>query len=117
MQIGPAPEDMGTPFFTNAISSIHLDFLGPWRFCFENPRFQGLDFLGFPWILSSESRLINGLHGIFAEKFFSTLFSWRARVGTGDAPVEGVRKGRIAHPANLPHFPIFSNRLSRERCL
>jgi hypothetical protein len=27
-------------------------------------RFCGLDFLGFPWILSSESRLFNGLRGL-----------------------------------------------------
>jgi hypothetical protein len=32
-----------------------------------------LDFLGFPWILSSETRLINGLHAIFARKFFLAL--------------------------------------------
>jgi hypothetical protein len=31
-----------------------------------------LDFLGFPWILSSESSLINGLHGINEQKFFAT---------------------------------------------
>jgi hypothetical protein len=29
-----------------------------------------LDFLGFPWILSSESRLINGLHGKNHQTFF-----------------------------------------------
>jgi len=34
-----------------------------------------LDFLGFPWILSSESRLIKGLRWIFAEKFFLAAFS------------------------------------------
>jgi hypothetical protein len=32
-----------------------------------------LDFLVFPWILSSESILINGLHGINAASFFLTL--------------------------------------------
>jgi hypothetical protein len=30
-----------------------------------------LDFLGFPWILSSESRLINGLRGFLREEYFS----------------------------------------------
>jgi hypothetical protein len=54
-----------------------LDCLGPWRFRFENPSFQVLDFLGFPWILSSESSLINGLRWIFAEKFFAALSPWR----------------------------------------
>jgi hypothetical protein len=43
----------------------------------ENPRFEVLDFLGFPWILSSETRLINELHGIFPEKFFLALSPWR----------------------------------------
>jgi hypothetical protein len=32
-----------------------------------------LDFLGFPWILSSESRLINGLRGMKREQFLSAL--------------------------------------------
>jgi hypothetical protein len=32
-------------------------------------------FLGFPWILSSETRLINGLFGINRQKFFVTLLS------------------------------------------
>jgi hypothetical protein len=33
-----------------------------------------LDFLGFPWILSSESRLFNGLRGIKRERFFLGAF-------------------------------------------
>jgi hypothetical protein len=33
-----------------------------------------LDLFGFPWILSSESRLINALREIFAEKFFLALY-------------------------------------------
>ena len=37
-------------------------------FCFGNPRFQGLEKLGFPWILSSEMSLFNGLRAIFAKK-------------------------------------------------
>jgi hypothetical protein len=40
-----------------------------------------LDLFGFPWILSSESRLINGLRGIFAEKFFLALYPRRSRRG------------------------------------
>ena len=51
-----------------------LGFLGPSRVCCENPRFWGLEFLGFPWILSSESRLFNGLCGINREEFFLPLF-------------------------------------------
>jgi hypothetical protein len=52
-----------------------LDFLGPWPFCSESPCFLVLDFLGFPWNLSSETRLINGLWGIFAEKFFLAVYA------------------------------------------
>jgi hypothetical protein len=33
-----------------------------------------LDFLGFPWILSSESSLFNGLRGLKRGKFFLALF-------------------------------------------
>jgi hypothetical protein len=36
-----------------------------------------LDFLGFPWILSSETRLINGLRGLKREQIFLALFPWR----------------------------------------
>jgi hypothetical protein len=32
-----------------------------------------LEKLGFPWILSSESRLINGLRGFFAVGIFASL--------------------------------------------
>ncbi len=40
-------------------------------------RFWGLEKLGFPWILSSELRLINELCGIFRKKFFAG--PWLAR--------------------------------------
>jgi hypothetical protein len=33
-----------------------------------------LEKLGFPWIISSKSRLFNGLRGIFREENFSRLF-------------------------------------------
>ena len=48
----------------------NLVFLGDWPFPFGKRCLLRLDFLGFPWILSSESGLINGLRGIFARKFF-----------------------------------------------
>ena len=35
--------------------------------------------VGFPWISSSESRLINALHGIFAKKFFLALCPRRSQ--------------------------------------
>jgi len=34
-----------------------------------NPSIEGLEKLGFPWILSSETSLINRLHGIPARNF------------------------------------------------
>jgi len=52
----------------------YMGFLGPRRFRCQNPRFRLLDSLGFPWILSSETRLINGLRGLFRENFFAPLF-------------------------------------------
>ena len=38
-----------------------------------------LDWLGFPWILSSESRLFSGLHEINQRKFFRRLCRWHGR--------------------------------------
>src|SRR5258708_2165032 len=69
--------------------SLNLGFLGRWPFRNEFPYFRGFDFLGFPWILSSESRLINGLRWIFAERFFSAVC----------APTSAARKrsGRSLH--------------------
>jgi hypothetical protein len=55
--------------------SIRLGFLGSWPFRCEGPRSGALDFLGFPWILSFESRLFNGLRGFSPEEYFSRLFS------------------------------------------
>jgi hypothetical protein len=46
-----------------------LDFLGASPFGCESPAFELLDSFGFPWILSSESRLFNGLREINAEIF------------------------------------------------
>jgi hypothetical protein len=56
-----------------------LDCLGARPFRIENPCFWLLDSLGFPWILSSETRLINGLRGNIEKSFFSTLPPHAAR--------------------------------------
>jgi hypothetical protein len=73
-----------------------------------------LDCLGFPWILSSESRLFNGLHGMKRGNFFLSPFSMALRgTGTG-AAVEALRKHRIVHEASLPKFLILRNTLSSE---
>jgi hypothetical protein len=42
-------------------ASLHLGFLGTRLFRCESPRLCVLEKVGFPWILSSESKLINGL--------------------------------------------------------
>jgi hypothetical protein len=52
-----------------------LGFLEISPFCCEKPRFCGFEKLGFPWILSSESRLINGLQEKIEESFFYSPFS------------------------------------------
>ena len=64
-----------------SVRSIHLDFLGYGPFRYENHLFWLLDFLGFSWILSSETSLINGLRGIFARKFFLAVFPTERRRG------------------------------------
>src|SRR5579863_8882526 len=48
-------------------ASANLGCLGPWPFGGENLDSPLLDFLGFPWILSSRSKLINGLRWILAQ--------------------------------------------------
>jgi hypothetical protein len=87
-------------------------FPWPLPFSSQNQGLQGLDFLGFPWILSSGLRLINGLRGIFAEQKFSRPFRpWRRRRRRGAGGL-GMRKRRILHGANLTLFLAFSNQLS-----
>jgi hypothetical protein len=71
-----------------------------------------LDLFGFPWILSSETSLINGLHGIFRGKFFVTAL-WRKKPGRA-LKVEAVQKGGIAHGASLLQFLIVSKQLSSD---
>ncbi|HEY5207278.1 MAG TPA: hypothetical protein VIJ63_22160, partial [Roseiarcus sp.] len=94
-------------------SGLDLGFLGASPFRCKNPRFWLLDFLGFPWILSSESRLINGLRGVNGEEKFRAGFPlcWEALVR--EAAVEAVRKGRIVHGASLNRFLIFCKKLLR----
>jgi hypothetical protein len=44
---------------------------------------------GFPWILSSESSLINGLHGNFCEIIFVAVLPWRGRFIVGRLEIVG----------------------------
>jgi hypothetical protein len=78
-----------------------LDFLGAWPFRREKPFYRLLDFLGFPWNLSSESRLINGLRGTNDQKFFLSLLAVAAGGAWTVAHNLGVRINRIAHGASL----------------
>jgi hypothetical protein len=84
-----------------------LGFLGTSPFRRENPNLGLLDFLGFPWILSSESSDINGLRWIFSGSFFLRPVSAR-EAGTGSC-CRGIRKGGIVHEASLHQFLIVSN--------
>jgi hypothetical protein len=60
-----------------------------------------LDFLGFPWILSSESRLFNGLRGLKRGNFYLKLFPWRSKrhnpgaCGRGHAEAQGGSWGKL----------------------
>ena len=61
-------------------------FLVPGRLAAKPP----FTAIGFPWILSSESRLINGLHGFFRNEFSPRLFPLRSRRGDGKPTVLGL---------------------------
>ena len=93
------------------VRSIRLGFLGSWLFRCKAPAYEGLDFLGFPWILWSESRLFNGLRGFFAGRIFAGLFPTLRGAATG-ACGRAMRKRRIIHGASLTWLPIFRKRLS-----
>jgi hypothetical protein len=67
----------------------------------RRPRSDVFDFLGFPWILSSESSLFNGLRGLKRGNFFLSPFPWRRKAPEREPAVEAMRKRRIAHRASL----------------
>jgi hypothetical protein len=75
----------GKPFSRSAIRRLG-DFLNssPWfsldsaamhRLSWELPGLCGFDFLGIPWILSSESRLFSGLAASSSRKYFHRAFA------------------------------------------
>jgi hypothetical protein len=80
---------------------VRLGFLGRGLFRFENPRFRGLDCLVFSWILSSESRLINGLRGKNRRRNFLTALPLAFAAPEGTAAFEAMRKRRSVHRAEL----------------
>jgi hypothetical protein len=63
-----------------------------------------LDFLGFPWIRSSETRLINWLGGKIDSKNFPRGFPLAWAAPEGNRAVEAMRKRRIVH-AGEPNLP------------
>ena len=96
---------------------VNLGFLGASRFGRENPHKSLLDFLGFPWILSSESRLINGLHAIFAERIFPRAFplSFEAREREPTVEVHAEAQdcswGKLNSISDYPQELVGSSRL------
>jgi hypothetical protein len=72
-----------------------LGFLGLRPFGRENPRLQELERLGFPWILSPESSIINGLRGIFAEKISRALLPARQNPRGRQPKILACGKGRL----------------------
>jgi hypothetical protein len=61
-----------------------LGFLGSSLFRYQTQGSSLLDFLGFPWILSYDSRLFNGLHVINPQEIFHPAFLIETSVGTAD---------------------------------
>jgi hypothetical protein len=86
------------------VRHARLDFLGRPPFRRESPLAGGLDFLGFPWILSSESRLFNGLRGFLRVENFSRPLWWRGGAGTG---ASGPGMQRIVHGGELSAISDF----------
>jgi hypothetical protein len=87
--------------------ALDLGFLGPRPFPYESPRLWVLDCLGFPWILSSESRLFNGLRDQKRGSFFLGAFPRRLKGERTGARNLGRRKRGIAHRTSLSQFLIF----------
>ena len=85
-----------------------------------NPSIQGLEKLGFPWILSCEMSFFNGLRGIFREKNSRAPVPRRAAergkrsAGTGGS---AAHVERIDHGASLALLLVFCNKLSRDTLL
>ena len=93
----------------DAVRRPGLGFLETSRFAATSLDFWGLEKLGFPWILSSESILINGLHGETAQRFFRGAFFRSVRRAEREHAVEAMRKSRFVHGTSLQQFLFFCN--------
>jgi hypothetical protein len=67
----------------------------------RKPPLLGLEKLGFPWILSSESSLINGLRGNFAEIIFVVLCHLRGRLAVDRLEIVGETVDLVDEPLPL----------------
>jgi hypothetical protein len=110
MEAGSAPSQR--PARGRAVA--RLDFLGSWPIGRESPCLWALEKLGFPWILSSESSLFNGLRGIFAGINFSRPFARDGLSAETGASLLGMQKRRSGHGNSLIQFLIFCNQLPAE---
>jgi hypothetical protein len=99
---------------------VSLGFLGASRSRRETPIHRdwiSLDFLGFPWILSSESRLINGLRGSFRNEFSQRLVPSRSRRGDGEPTGPGTgnaqdcSSGKLNSSSDYPQAIVGFSRL------
>jgi hypothetical protein len=86
-----------------------LGFLGPSRFRRKKPLFMRV---GFPWILSSESRLFNWLQAKSARKYFSRCFPLAERSVGARARCLADAEGGTGHGESVPWFLVFRKRLS-----
>jgi hypothetical protein len=91
-----------------SVRSIRFGFSWALAVSLRKPCSDVLDYLGFPWILSFESRLFNGLRGVKREKFFVAVFPRRLRAGIGACSF-GTSKRTLVHAASLAYFLIFCN--------
>jgi hypothetical protein len=82
-------------------------FLAHGRFAVKPPLIR----VGFPWILSSESRLFNRLRGFSPEEYFARLFRRGRSAPEREPAVLAVRTGRIDHEGSLIQFLILSKEL------
>jgi hypothetical protein len=88
-----------------------LGFLGPTAFRREGPHSWGLDCLGFPWILSSASRLFNGLRGMGGGDC-SRALPLAERPRNGARVLWPTRKMGLVMGESVTRLPFFRKRLS-----
>jgi hypothetical protein len=70
-----------------------------------------LERLGFPWILSSESSIFNGLRWIFAERNFSRPSAAAPEPRERLPAILACAKAWISHGATVTQFLLFCNKL------